>query len=107
MNRRISCLILSICTVIACQTSKVAAQVTSDVTVVNPQAVINLATSEGTRLIQGQWRYSNAKIVQVDFHNPGLDRKASGSPNKTYDITPHAGAANFDDSAGKRSLLKP
>lgn len=34
----------------------------------------------------------------MDFNRPGLDRKASGPPNKTYDITPHAGAANFDDS---------
>jgi gluconolactonase len=65
---------------------------------VNPTAVVNLATPEGTTSVKGQWRYSDAKIVEVDFRNPGADRKASGSPNKTYDVTPQAGVANFDDS---------
>ncbi|MGA7934542.1 MAG: SMP-30/gluconolactonase/LRE family protein [Kovacikia sp.] len=99
MKHRIPFLIFSTLTVLALQAVRAAAQTTSDVPAANPQAVINLATSEGTRLIRGQWRYSDAKITQVGFHSPGPDRKASGPPNKTYDITPRAGATNFDDSS--------
>ena len=32
------------------------------------------------------------------FSSPGRDRKPSGAPNHTYDITPHAGGADFDDA---------
>lgn len=98
MNRRIPFLILSILAALVCQSVKATAQVTSDAPAGNPIAVINLATSAGTQLIKGQWRYSDAKLVQVGFNHPGADRKASGPPNKTYDITPRAGAVNFDDS---------
>ncbi|HEV3052296.1 MAG TPA: hypothetical protein VGX50_18440, partial [Longimicrobium sp.] len=57
-----------------------------------PDATINLATKEGADLVKGQWRYSDTKIIEVDYKNP------DGSPNKTYDYTPHAGGANFNDS---------
>jgi gluconolactonase len=63
-----------------------------------PDATIDLRTNEGVRLVQGQWRYSDAKIVEVDSRGPGADLKPSGEPIKTYDYTPHAGAADFDDS---------
>jgi gluconolactonase len=91
-------LMVSLLTALAGHPLKVVAQATSDVPMANPQAVINLATPEGAKLIKGQWRYSDAKIVPVQFNSPGADRKASGPPNSTYDITPQAGAANFDDS---------
>lgn len=98
MKYRISLFILSLLTTLVFPSIKAVAQVTSDVPAANPQAVINLATLEGTQLVRGQWRYSDANIVQIDFNRPGLDRRASGSPNKTHDITPQAGALNFDDS---------
>ncbi|PSB34110.1 gluconolactonase [Stenomitos frigidus ULC18] len=85
-------------TALVVQSARTVAQVTADVPAGNPVAVINLATSAGTQLIKGQWRYSDANIVPADFRGPGADRKASGAPNKTYDITPHAGVMNFDDS---------
>ncbi len=50
------------------------------------------------RLVQGQWRYSDVKIVEVDFIGPGPDGKPTGTPVKTYDYRPQAGAADFDDS---------
>jgi gluconolactonase len=50
-------------------------------------------------LVQGQWRYSDARIVEVGFVAPGPDRKPSGPPNRTWDIAPRAGAADFDDSS--------
>jgi gluconolactonase len=64
-----------------------------------PDAVIDLATPEGAALVQGQWRYAGTRIVEADFRAPGVDLRPSGAPIKTYDYTPHAGAADFDDSA--------
>ena len=52
----------------------------------------------GARLVKGQWRYSDTKIVEVDFKGPGPDSQPTGAPVKTYDYTPHAGGADFDDS---------
>jgi gluconolactonase len=63
-----------------------------------PDATINLATAEGVRLMKGQWRYSDTKIAEIDFQGPGADLKPSGKAIKTYDYTPKAGAADFDDS---------
>ena len=63
-----------------------------------PDATIDLRTKEGAELVKGVWRYSDVKIVEVDFRAPGPDLKPSGKPIKTYDYTPHAGAVDFDDS---------
>ena len=63
-----------------------------------PEATVNLATEDGVRLMKGQWRYSDTKIVEVDFRGPGPDGMPTGAPVKTYDYTPHAGVAGFDDS---------
>jgi gluconolactonase len=63
-----------------------------------PNAVVDLATREGVRLVQGEWRYSDARIVEVDFRGPGPDLRPSGAPVRTYDYTPKAGGADFDDS---------
>jgi hypothetical protein len=41
------------------------------------EATIDLATREGVALVQGRWRYSDTKIVEVDFTGPdGDDRRA-------------------------------
>ncbi len=63
-----------------------------------PDVVIDLATKEGVDLVKGQWRYSDTKITQVDFKAAGPDKQPTGKPIKTYDFTPHAGGADFDDS---------
>src|SRR5881409_2046058 len=63
-----------------------------------PDATIDLATREGVDLVKGQWRYSDTKIIQVDFKAAGPDKQPTGKPIKTYDFTPHAGGADFDDS---------
>src|SRR5262249_43618203 len=63
-----------------------------------PDATIDLRTEEGAELAKGIWRYSDVKIVEADFRAPGPDLKPSGGPTRTYDYTPHAGAADFDDS---------
>lgn len=63
-----------------------------------PEAIIDLGTKEGAQQVKGQWRYSDTKIIEVDFKAVGSDGQPSKTPNKTYDITPQAGGANFDDS---------
>jgi gluconolactonase len=63
-----------------------------------PEASIDLATVEGTKLVNGEWRYSDTKIVSVDFKSAGTDNQPTGEPVKTYDYTPKAGSADFDDT---------
>ena len=76
-----------------------AAQVTGDVPAGRPVAIVDLATREGAQLVAGQWRYADAKIIEVDHRAPGPDLKPSGAPTRTYDVTPKAGAADFNDAA--------
>lgn len=61
-------------------------------------ARVDLATHEGVELMKGSWRYVDTKIVETDFRTPGPDGQPSTIPAKTYDFTPHAGGADFDDS---------
>jgi len=63
-----------------------------------PEATIDLATKAGAQLVRGEWRYSDTKIVEVDFKSAGADSQPTGAPNKAYDFTPHAGRPDFDDS---------
>jgi len=74
------------------------AQTTADTPKGQPEATINLATAEGATLAKGEWRYSDTKIIEIDFKGPGPDNQPTGAPMKTYDIVPHAGGADFDDS---------
>lgn len=64
-----------------------------------PGAAVDLTTGEGTALVGAVWRHSDAKVVEVDFRRVGLDRKPTGPPNRTYNISPRAGTVDFDDSA--------
>ena len=63
-----------------------------------PGAIVDLATPEGVKVVDGTWRYSDTKIVEIDAKGPGPDLKPSGAPLRTYDVVPHAGAADYDDS---------
>ena len=63
-----------------------------------PDALVDLASREGVQLVNGQWRYHDVKIVDADSRAVGPDLKPSGAPIRTYDYTPHAGPADFDDS---------
>lgn len=63
-----------------------------------PEATIDLATKQGVEAVKGAWRYSDTKIIEVNFKAPGADGQPSPTQNRTYDFTPHAGGANFDDS---------
>src|SRR6266700_3728280 len=70
-----------------------------------PDAAIDLATKEGVDLVKGQWRYSDTKIIEVDFKAAGPDKQPTGAPIKTYDFAPRAGGADFDDS--KWEMIEP
>ena len=56
------------------------------------------APTEGAQLVQGAWRYHDADVVAVSHRAVGADLKPSGAPNRTFDLTPKAGVAEFDDS---------
>lgn len=64
-----------------------------------PRASIDLATKEGVRLVNGQWRYSDTRIVETEFYAAGTDGQPGNGTVKTYDYAPKAGGPNFDDSA--------
>src|SRR6185503_15486653 len=76
-----------------------------DVSMSRPEATIDLASTTGVALVKGGWRYSDTKIVEADFRGPGPDRQPTGAPVKSYDYTPHAGGADFDDS--KWEVISP
>ena len=96
---------VSITTALAVSPIASRAQITGDAPGVRPDAIIDLKTDEGMALVKGQWRYSNARVVDVDHHGPGADLAPSGPPNRTQDIDVHAGAADFDDSRWEQ--IKP
>ncbi|MFO0829869.1 MAG: SMP-30/gluconolactonase/LRE family protein [Phycisphaerales bacterium] len=64
-----------------------------------PDSIVDLRTGNGARLVNATWRYSDARIVDVDHRAAGSDRTPSGPPNRTHDIEPKAGARDFDDSS--------
>ncbi|MEZ5429376.1 MAG: SMP-30/gluconolactonase/LRE family protein [Pyrinomonadaceae bacterium] len=63
-----------------------------------PAASIDLATAEGARMVRGEWKYSDTRIIEVDFKAAGADNQPTGNPVRTYDYAPKAGGADFDDS---------
>src|SRR6266481_2901855 len=75
-----------------------AAELRNSVPDSRPVASLNLMTAEGARAVRAEWRYSDTKIVEVDFRSPGADGQPTGGPVKTYDYAPHAGGFDFDDS---------
>ncbi len=95
MNPRTSLLTLALFASLA----PASAQVTGDVPIGRPDAVVDLATAEGAALVSATWRYADAQLVEVDHRAPGPDLKASGDPVRTHDVLPKAGAADFSDEA--------
>jgi hypothetical protein len=69
-----------------------AALAADDAMTQQPQLTIDLGTHEGVALFGAQWRYSDTRIIQVAFHDPGADGQPTGGDNMTYDYLPKAGA---------------
>jgi gluconolactonase len=66
-----------------------------------PDAIVDLQSDEGAALVGGQWRYSDARVAEIGFVEVGSPADPLGPgdvPNRTYDVVPHAEAADFDDS---------
>ena len=61
-------------------------------------ANVDLTTEVGVALVQGQWRYADAQIVDVNFRAADASGQPTGLANRTRDIVPKAGVSDFDDS---------
>ena len=107
---RVACLLLLLAGVYAGVSSRLSQaaaplKTAADVPAGKPDALIDLGSSDGVKSVKGDWRYSDTKIVETDFRGPGPDKQPTGAPVKTYDYTPHAGGADFDDS--KWEVISP
>ncbi len=98
MNFRIFSICVTIVMTLNLTKVNAMAQTSADTPKGRPEATIDLATIAGAQLVKGEWRYSDTKIIAVDFKGPGPDNQPTGAPVKTYDYTPHAGGTDFDDS---------
>lgn len=94
------CVILSrtFLTVVVIAVASIAAHAESIRRAVLPNAVVDLRTPEGVQRVKAQWRYSDTRISEIDHRSVGVDLKASGPGNRTFDFTPDARATDFDDS---------
>jgi gluconolactonase len=66
-----------------------------------PDAIVDLQTAEGAALVAGEWRYADARVEEIDFVEVGSPADPLGpgdTPNRTYDVVPHAESRDFDDS---------
>jgi gluconolactonase len=66
-----------------------------------PDAVVDLQSDEGVALVEAEWRYADARVEEIDFVEVGSAADPLGPgdvPNRTFDVLPHAEAADFDDS---------
>jgi gluconolactonase len=61
-------------------------------------ATLDLATDAGIAAVKAQWRYHDTELVPVKFRAAGADQQPGGKPVMTWDYTPHAGPAEYDDS---------
>jgi gluconolactonase len=74
-----------------------------------PDAIVDLQTEDGATLVGGEWRYCDARVEEIDFVELGSPEDPLGPgtvPNRTLDVVPHAGAADYDDS-GWTALAPP
>jgi gluconolactonase len=62
-------------------------------------ASLDLTTAAGVTAVRGEWRYSDVAIVPVQHHAADANGQPTGADVATWDIAPHAGARDFDDSA--------
>ena len=49
-----------------------------------PEAVVDLATAAGMSLMQAQWRYSDTRLTQIAFRDPGGDGQPTGPDSQTW-----------------------
>ena len=67
-----------------------------------PDAIVDLQSDEGVALVGGEWRYADCRVEEIEFVELGAPDDPLGPgtvPNRTYDVVPHAEAADFDSAA--------
>jgi gluconolactonase len=67
-----------------------------------PDAIVDLQSDEGLALVGATWRHRDAQVEEISFVELGSAADPLGPgdvPNRTYDVVPHAEAADHDDSA--------
>ena len=74
------------------------AQATPPTPAVDPQSVVDLRTTAGISEVDGQWRYSDARVEGVPFKLASPDHRPSGPPDSTYELRPAALTAATDDT---------
>jgi gluconolactonase len=73
-----------------------------------PDAIVDLQTHEGAALVGAEWRYSDARVEEIDFVELGSPEDSLGPgtvANRTFDVLPHAEPADYDDSSWQ--VLQP
>jgi gluconolactonase len=63
-----------------------------------PAASIDLTTAAGVTQVQGTWRYSDVALARITHRAPDAAGQPTGAAVDTWDIAPHAGGREFDDS---------
>ena len=83
------------------------AQESVEIAMGQADAIVDLRTKSGVDLVNAAWRYQPVEVVEAAFRAPGpqgkdkLDLYPTGKKISTMDISPKAGAADFDDSTWK------
>jgi gluconolactonase len=70
-----------------------------------PDAIVDLQSEAGAALVGAHWRYSDARVEEIDFVELGSPEDPLGPgtiPNRTYDVVPHAEEADYDDSTWRK-----
>ncbi|MDX2150370.1 MAG: SMP-30/gluconolactonase/LRE family protein [Bryobacteraceae bacterium] len=65
--------------------------------------VVDLLTIDGSRILKAEWRVREANLLETSYRQAGVDGQPGAQPSRTFDIAPHAGAVDFDDSAWERA----
>ncbi len=62
------------------------------------KATLDLTTAQDADVVKGQWRYHDARIIEVPFRAADADGQPTGHKVRTNTLEPLAGGADFDDS---------
>lgn len=63
-----------------------------------PTATLDLTTAAGVNATAAEWRYNDARVIEIGFRNADANGQPTGATNRTYDISPKAGGVAFDDA---------
>jgi gluconolactonase len=72
---------------------------------VPPTLVVDLMSASGAAALGAQWRVSDVKIKEVPAIDGAMTQDKTTQDKTTYDIDPHAGGTDFDDS--KWPVIEP